>query len=386
MKYWYFSECAYPYLPPEEEYDSIRVTLPNGYMDPVKAADLWHRYIDEWQAAEGYGLGLMINEHHSTATCANPSAPIIAGILARATTTARILILGNPIANRPDPVRVAEEMALIDVISRGRLECGFVRGVPYEISATNTYPIDMSARFWEAHDLILKAWTTHDGPFSWTGKFFEHRQVNIWPRPYQQPRPPVWVTTTTPSGSAKIAEHGHTHATFLVGKNMARTIFGNYRTRRKEMGLETSVDKLAYCGLVFVADSEEAARKGSQELMWYATANKVKAPFQVPSGYMPPEARLRMLAGDARDPNALKAFSQDELIDQAIMFSGTPDQVYNQIKTFYDYVGGFGNLLIMGQAGFLGHKQTVRSMQLFSESVAPRLDILHPGIPQRLSA
>lgn len=386
MKYWYFSECAYPFLPPDDEYDSIRVTLPNGYMDPVKAADLWHRYIDEWQAAEGYGLGLMVNEHHSTATCANPSAPIIAGILARATSTARILILGNPIANRPDPVRVAEEMALIDIISRGRLECGFVRGVPYEISATNTYPIDMSARFWEAHDLILKAWTTHDGPFSWTGKFFEHRQVNIWPRPYQQPRPPVWVTTTTPSSSAKIAEHGHTLATFLVGKTMAKTIFDNYRDRREEMGLESSVDQLAYCGLVFVGDSEEEARKGAEELMWYATSNKVKLPFQVPSGYMPPEARLRMLAGNARDPNALKAFSRDELIDQAIMFSGTPDQVYNQIKSFYDHVGGFGNLLIMGQAGFLGHKQTVRSMQLFSESVAPRLNALQPDVPQRLTA
>ncbi len=131
MKYWYFSECAYPYLPPDDTYDSIRVTLPNAYMDPRKAADLWHRYIDEWQTAESYGLNVMVNEHHSTATCANPSAPIIAGILARATSTARILILGNPIANRPDPVRVAEEMALIDVISRGRLECGFVRGVPY---------------------------------------------------------------------------------------------------------------------------------------------------------------------------------------------------------------------------------------------------------------
>jgi alkanesulfonate monooxygenase SsuD/methylene tetrahydromethanopterin reductase-like flavin-dependent oxidoreductase (luciferase family) len=82
----------------------------------------------------------------------------------------------------------------------------------------------------------------------------------------------------------------------------------------------------------------------------------------------------------------LKAFSRDELIDQAIMFSGTPDQVYNQIKSFYDHVGGFGNLLIMGQAGFLGHKQTVRSMQLFSESVAPRLNALQPDVPQRLTA
>jgi alkanesulfonate monooxygenase SsuD/methylene tetrahydromethanopterin reductase-like flavin-dependent oxidoreductase (luciferase family) len=93
------------------------------------------------------------------------------------------LILGNPIANRREPVRVAEEMAMVDVYSRGRLECGFVRGVPYEMSAGNHRPTRMMDRFWEAHDLIVKAWTSHDGPFNWEGKYFHHRQVNIWPRP-----------------------------------------------------------------------------------------------------------------------------------------------------------------------------------------------------------
>ena len=77
---------------------------------------------------------------------------------------------------------MAEEMAMVDVYSRGRLECGFVRGVPYEISAGNHRPTRMQERFWEAHDLIVKAWTSHDGPFNWEGKYFHHRQVNIWPQ------------------------------------------------------------------------------------------------------------------------------------------------------------------------------------------------------------
>ncbi len=114
----------------------------------------------------------MLNEHHQTATCMDPAAPIMLGILARQTKTARLLLLGNPIANRRDPVRVAEEMAMVDVISRGRVEVGFVRGVPYEISAMNSKPVGMPERLWEAHDLILKAWTTHDGPFSWESENF----------------------------------------------------------------------------------------------------------------------------------------------------------------------------------------------------------------------
>lgn len=380
MKLWYFSETAYPHLPDPESYESIRVTLPNSHMDPRKAADLWHRYIDEWQLAESLGFGLMMNEHHSTATCAAPAAPVIAGILARVTDTAPILILGNPIANRPDPIRVAEEMALVDIISRGRLQVGFVRGVPYEIAATNTYPISMTERLWEAHDLIVKAWTTHDGPFSWTGKFFEHRQVNIWPRPYQDPHPPVWMTTLNPSSSALVAERDLTLATFLVGKDGARPIFDAYRKRRAELGEETNPDRLAYCALVYVGADEETARRGAEQIMWYATSNKVAPPYEAPPGYMPSWARVNALAG--RDHPSLGKLSREAMIEAGILFSGTPGVVVDQIRDFHDYVGGFGQLLIMGQAGPLGHDETATSMRLFAEEVAPCLQDLVPPTVQ----
>ena len=113
--------------------------------------------------------------------------------LARLTRKARLLILGNPVANRRQPVRIAEEMAMVDILSKGRLECGFVRGVPYEVLPANSNPVRMNERQWEAMDLIVKAWTTHDGPVSHEGRFFHHRNINIWPRPYQQPHPPIWV-------------------------------------------------------------------------------------------------------------------------------------------------------------------------------------------------
>ena len=101
----------------------------------------------------------------------------------KTTKRVRLLGLGIPIANRPDPLRVAEECAMIDVISRGRLDMGFIKGVPYEIVPSNARPVRIMDRFWEAHDLILKAMTTHDGPFSWEGEHFQYRSVNIWPRP-----------------------------------------------------------------------------------------------------------------------------------------------------------------------------------------------------------
>ncbi len=107
MQYWHFSETAYPYLPEDDSFDSVRVTLPNSIIEPERAAALWDRYLAEWQVADESGINIMINEHHATATCMDPAAPVIAGILSRITKDARILILGNPVANRKDPVRVA---------------------------------------------------------------------------------------------------------------------------------------------------------------------------------------------------------------------------------------------------------------------------------------
>jgi hypothetical protein len=109
MRAWFFSENAYHLLPDAREYDSIRVKLPNRYYDPKIGADLYHRFIDEWLLAEELGLEIMVNEHHQTATNVNPSAAVVMGALGRVTRSARLLILGNPIANRREPVRVAEE-------------------------------------------------------------------------------------------------------------------------------------------------------------------------------------------------------------------------------------------------------------------------------------
>jgi alkanesulfonate monooxygenase SsuD/methylene tetrahydromethanopterin reductase-like flavin-dependent oxidoreductase (luciferase family) len=376
MKAWHFSETAYPYLPPAEDYESIRVSLPNRLYDPEKGAALYDRFIEEWLIAEEEGVEIMLNEHHQTATCVDPAAPLMLAALARLTKTARLLILGNPIANRRQPVRVAEEMALVDVLSHGRLEAGFVRGVPYEIAAANSNPVRMMEREWEALDLIIKAWTSHDGPFSHEGRFFHHRMVNIWPRPYQQPHPPIWISTTSPEGAIRVGARGYVQATFLTGFEGTRALFDAYRRgwRQAGRGEEVPVHRLAYAALVYTALDRAAAHAGAEKLLWYITSNKVPPHFANPPGYVSVEANLRMLRG-AQHP--LSAFRSNATVEAAIaagiMFAGTPDQVYRQLKKVYDYVGGFGHLLIMGQAGFLEHEDTVSGIRNFAREVYPRL-------------
>ena len=370
MRTWFFTETAYPYLP--ETYESIRVVLPNGIYNPRVGAELYHRYIDEWLHAEDAGLDIMLNEHHQTATCLDPAAPIMLGILARESKKARLLILGNPIANRRQPVRVAEEMAMVDNLSRGRIEVGFVRGVPYEISAVNSNPVRMNERFWEAHDLIMKAWTEHDGPFNWEGRYFHHRQVNIWPRPYQEPHPPVWVTSLSPGSIPAIADHRYVAATFLTGFEGSKAIFDAYRGRARETGWEAANDRFAYAALVYVGETDEEGFAGARKLMWYIESNRVAPQFINPPGYVPTAAAAKAL----RNGGSLYKYNKPDLeglIAQGIVFAGNPDTVFRQIKTLHEHNGGFGHLLVMGQAGFLDHKETLRGIDMLAKEVYPRL-------------
>ena len=376
---WVFTEMPYPHLPPEDSYDSVRVVFPSSNYDPEVGYELYRRYYDLYAHADRLGLDVMVNEHHATATCVEPAAPLSLAILARETQRARLLALGNPIANRKDPVRVAEEMAMIDVISQGRLEVGLVRGVPMEISAGNSNPVGMKERFWEAADLIRTAWTSRDGAISWEGDHFHHRQVNVWPATYQRPHPPIWVPTQSSGTVAEVAEQGYTVATILNGTDGARKMFDVYRQRSAECGMpDPPSERLAYLGLVFVGETDDEGLEGARKLQWYLKNNKVAEQFMNVPGYLDVNVRAAMLAQQARgeaveSPVAHLADAPiDELTKEGYFFAGSPDSVFDQLSHFYEAVGGFGNFLMMVQGGTMSYDLCARSMELYATEVLPR--------------
>ena len=142
---------------------------------------------------------------------------------------------------------------------------------------------------------------------------------------------------------------------------------------------DVPVHRLAYAALVYVGKTESEARAGAEKLLWYITSNKVPPYFSNPPGYVPVAANLKIARG-AEHP--LSAFRKSANVDSAvaggIMFAGTPDQVLAQIQKHYEYVGGWGHLLIMGQAGFLEHDETVAGIRCFAREVYPRLKELYP--------
>src|SRR6516164_2587492 len=164
---------------------SAWVTFSNRQYDPQKGAELYHDYLDQMEFADKLGFdGVCLNEHHQTAYGMMPIPGVLAGALARSVKRAKLTILGRALPLLNNPLMVAEEYAILDNLTRGRLVAGFVRGIGAEYHAMGINPAYSQERFAEAHDLIVRAWT-EPGPFSYVGKHYQFRYVNPWPRPYQ---------------------------------------------------------------------------------------------------------------------------------------------------------------------------------------------------------
>lgn len=380
MKIWQFSEQAYH--PAFQVPGAMRVTLPQRFCDPVEAGQLLNRYLDEYMLADELGLNIMVNEHHAAATCMSTSCMTTLAILARQTKNARLLALGIPLANRSNPLRVAEEIAMVDALSGGRLEVGLVKGAAYELFMSNRQPTGFMDRFWEAHDLILDALSNQGDNFSWEGEYFHYRTASMWPRPIQQPHPPMWMTASSATSAREYGRRGYTCATFLSGA-VARSVFAGYREAYAQAhGEQPDQDKLAYLALVACASDRATAFARAEKMKsYFTTAARLDPQFRNPLGFNPVEANIRMLQAGA---NAMRprlrngeALPVDGTIEQymeaGLFFVGTPDEVYEQLVTFHEETGGFGNLLMMAQAGELDHADTVDNLTLIGREVAPRL-------------
>jgi len=350
MDAWWQCEVPYPFVPQEilNATDSVRASLPNRYCDPKVAADLFEEVIDEFLLCDDLGMNVLAVEHHAGINSLLGANPVLVGILARQTRQVRILSLGTLISLRKDPVRVAEEYATADVISRGRLEIGFVKSGGTEMASNNANPVNNIERYWEAIDLIKKALSHHDGPFSWEGKHFTHRHVNIWPRPWQQPHPRMWSATGDPETAAEVGRRGMVHVLVLRGPDGTKRAYAAHRKARAELGLpKVTTDNFAYAAFVYVGDTDEEGLRVGSKLLWFLHTS-------------------------------LKSISAEQAMAQGILFAGNPDSVYKQVMDFYDQVGGFGHLSLVGRSGFMTHAESEKSIRLFSKEVLPRLREIKP--------
>ena len=196
MKFTWFNLMPWPYLPDDfrEKNRSVWVDIDQALFDPEKSHEVYNTYMDLLEYAGTVGFdGIGVNEHHQNGYGIMPSPNIIAAALARRTKDAALVVLGNSIALYNPPVRVAEEFAMLDCISGGRLVAGFPVGTSMDTNyCYGQIPSLTREKYQEAHDLIMRAWTTRE-PFAFNGRYTKLRYVNLWPRPIQQPHPPVHI-------------------------------------------------------------------------------------------------------------------------------------------------------------------------------------------------
>ncbi len=402
MDAWWQCEIPYPFVDKKilDQADSVRASLPNRLCDPRVAANLFEEVLDEFLLCDDLGMNVITIEHHAginSLICANP---MVTGILARQTRKVRVLSLGTLVSLRRDPVRVAEEYATADVISRGRFDIGFVKSGGTEMASANANPVNNEERYWEAIDLIKKALTTHDGPFSWEGKHFTHRHVNIWPGPYQNPHPRMWAATGDPRSAAEVGRRGMRHVLVLRGPEGTKRAYDAHRQARADAGLpKVTTDNFAYAALVYVGDTDEEGIAVGSKLLWFLNTSLKSAPQYnkfLPGAAPPvaapglyrtrPQADAGLALHDAEkgvapaSANAAKLMSitAADAMAQGILFAGGPDSVYRQIMEFYDRVGGFGHLSLIGRSGFMTHEELKTGIRLFTQEVLPRLRAIEP--------
>ena len=220
----------------------------SAYIEPIwfdvadgdKVGQFYNATLDEMLFAAKAGMhGLCTNQHHQNVYgfMANPS--IMGAVLARATNGQNVAIiqLGSTLPSTTPPTRIAEEYAMLDCISGGRLVAGFPTGLPADAVLSNgVVPIEQRERYREALALVTKAWSAKE-VFAWNGKHYQLGMVNLWPRPIQQPHPPIWIPGAGISGTADyVVDHDHCfcHLSYYglkIGRGGERPLLGHLRAQ-----------------------------------------------------------------------------------------------------------------------------------------------------------
>ena len=368
---------AYMDLDYREKFDAAWVVLPNSHFDPEKGEELYNRYLDELEFSEQVGFdGLCVNEHHQNAYGLMPSPVVMAAALARRTTTAKIAILGNAFGIREHPLTLAEEHAMIDCITGGRLVSGMVRGIGAEYYSMGANPAKSLERHQEAHDLVIRAWT-EEGPFSFEGKHFHFDYVNVWPRPYQKPHPPVWCPSQGSTETVEWSSHPDRRYVYLQTYSPIRSVaryLNMYREiAEKKHGYIADSSQIGWAAPTYVAETDERAVEEARPHIEAFFNKFLNMPFEFlfPPGYLSMGSLKGMLA-HKQTIKAGTGQTVEGLIEAGVFNCGSPETVTRKISEAHRLTG-FQNYVGMMQFATLPADLTRKNIELFAEKVMPHV-------------
>lgn len=405
MHLMWFTERAYHYDPEVEPAKHRRLEnqilkirsffgTPNSLFEPEHGARLLNQYLDEKIYTDELGFdGVMLNEHHGTPFCLGSVMDVEAAILAKTTKRVKIVLLGNPVPTVGNPLRLAEELAMIDLISGGRLVPGWVRGAGSEQFANNTNPAYNREYFEEGIDFIIKAWTT-PGPFRYEGKHFHFRHVNPWVLPLQKPHPPFWIPgLVSPDTVMWCAKKRYPYVALATKLEPTVELWKIYTEVAAREGYQAGPENFGYLQPVFVGDNQARAEElGKRFLFGGSFAHFARPEWMFPPGYNSKEAtrRLaRLFAGPNMPGKPIHPAEGEETEEQIEeikreiyanysasqadlqMIAGTPDNVIGKLRKVLEVLRpGIFSFWLDGPVSF---KDRMRCLELLGKEVVPAI-------------
>jgi len=370
-----------------ETHNSAWLTLPNDYYDPVEGHALYNRYLDELVLADELGFdGVCVNEHHSTAYGMMPAPNVLAGALARQTTNATVCVLGRALPIVDEPLTIAEEFAMLDNLLAGRFVAGFVRGIGAEYHASGANPAFSHERFHEAHDLIVRAWT-ETGPFAFEGKHYHYQYVNLWPRPYQDPHPPIWVPSQGSTETIEWSAYPDRKYTYLITFSPIESVRRNmagYCRQAEDYGYQAPPSQLGWALPVYIAETDEIAHREAKPHIEAFFNKFLLAPveYKLPPGYSSPDSYKRVMESSRLRQ---KEISFEALMENGMIACGSAATVVELLERRHHEMG-FGKLVAMMQFGTLPAELTEKNLRLFAAEVMPKLRHVGAETPEAVSA
>jgi len=388
MKLMWFHLMPYTELPDDfrDKNSSVWVDIHSSLFDPRRAHHMYNDFMDELEFAAECGFdAICVNEHHSNGYGLMPSPNLVASSLARRTSDAALCVLGNSLALYNPPTRVAEEFAMIDCISGGRLIAGFPVGSPMDTCfAYGQNPSMLRERYHEAHDLILRAWTEED-TFAFNGRFNQQRYVNIWPRPVQKPHPPIWI----PGGGSVetwqwCAEMDYVYCYLsYYGYKAGQSTMDGFWDEMKRLGKDRNPYRAGFLQFVGVAESREEAYRLYREPAeyFYGRCLHIDPRFAGPPGYTTEATQRRGAQSQVAQAAQLSRYESkfqmlaremDAIVERGYVIIGSPDEVAAQLREVAKNLN-VGHLMMLLQFGNMAKDLAKYNTQLFAEQVMPQL-------------
>lgn len=365
----------------EKKYKSAWFTLPfDAVADRHKVSLYYNWTLDELTFAANSGFdGVCTNEHHQNAYGFMVNPNMMGAVLARATrgSNTAIIQMGETAVFLNPPIRVAEEYAMLDSISEGRLIAGFPVGLGGDFAYSyGMAPMEQRGRYYEAHDLIKKAWLSSE-PFAFNGKFYQLPMVNIWPKPLQRPHPPIWVPgNASPSTWDFVIKQDYSYCflTYFGAKGAEHMVKG-YWQRAEELGRDRNPYRLGFLVPVGVSDTDEKAEVEYGHAAEYFFHKGLHLPeqFLAPPGHMTHSSLTHLITKRPFPPfDELKGMRFADFNARDFVVCGSARTVTQRLLHIIKTLR-VGHLMILPQFGSLAHEKTLENIDRIAKSVLPHL-------------